>query len=68
MDSNAPRSNQVIEDFKKRKAANSALHKIHRLIESFDEDRKSNIHWARVGLIAFSILLLVGLSLFIFSA
>jgi hypothetical protein len=64
MESNATRSDQVIEDFKKRKLANSALHKIHRLIESFDEDRKSDIHWARVGLITIATLLLVGLSIF----
>ena len=64
MDSNATRSEQVIDDFKKRKAAKSALHKIHRLIKSFDEDHQSNIHWAKVGLIALSILLLVGLSIF----
>ena len=68
MDSNAPRSEQVVEAFKKQKAANSALHKIHRLIESFDEDRKSDIHWAKVGLITFAILLLVALSFFFFSA
>jgi hypothetical protein len=67
MNSNTPRSDQVIEDFKKRKAANSALHKIHQLIKSFDEDRKSDIHWAKVGLITLSILLLIGLSIFLFS-
>lgn len=66
MDSNATRSEQVIESFKKRKVAHSALHKIHRLIESFDEGRKTDTHWAKVGLITIIILLLLGLSIFFF--
>lgn len=66
MNSNATRSDEVIEDFKKWKLANSALYKIHRLIASFDEDRKSNIHWAKVGLISLSTLLMIGLSVVFF--
>jgi hypothetical protein len=42
------------------------LNKIQRLIASFDEDRKSNIRWAKVGLIALTILLLLALSVFFF--
>lgn len=66
MNSNATRSEQVIEGFKKQKLTNSAIHKIHRLIESFEEDRQSDIHWARVGLISLTTLLLFGLSIFAF--
>jgi hypothetical protein len=66
MDSNATRSKQVIKNFKKRKLAKNALNKIQRLIASFDEDRKSNIRWAKVGLIALTILLLLALLVFFF--
>ena len=65
MDSNTPRSEEVINDFKKRKLANSALLKIRLLIKSFDDDRKSDVHWARVGLITL-LLLLAGLSFYFF--
>jgi hypothetical protein len=66
MDSSAERSDQVIKDFKKQKLASSALRRVHRLIESYDEGRKSDIHWARVGLITLAILLLVSLSIYLF--
>ena len=65
MDSNTTRSEEVIEDFKKQKVSNSAWHKIHLLIKSFDDDRKSDVHWAKVGLITL-ILLLAGLSFYFF--
>jgi hypothetical protein len=65
MDSNTTRSEQVIDDFKKQKLTNSALHKIRRLIKSFDDDRQSDVHWARIGLIIL-IFLLAGLSFYFF--
>ena len=65
MDSNTTRSEDVIEDFKKNKLANSAWHKIHRLIQSFDDERRSDKHWAKVGLIIL-VLLVTGLSIYFF--
>ncbi|MFT5657983.1 MAG: hypothetical protein ACI9KN_001262 [Gammaproteobacteria bacterium] len=63
METNTTHSKQVIDDFKKHKLANSAMHKIHRLIKRFDDDRKSDANWARTGLIAL-IIFLIGLSIY----
>ena len=65
MNSRSTRSEEVVESYKKEKLANSAFHKIHQLIRSFDDDRKSDIRWARLGLITL-ILILTGLSIFFF--
>lgn len=65
MDSNTKRSEEVIEDFKKHKVASSAWYKIHRLIEGFEENRRSDRHWAKIGLIALA-LMLAGLSVYFF--
>ena len=65
MDSNTTRSTEVIEDFRKRKLSRSAWYEIHRLIESFDDDRQSDIHWAKIGLITL-IVLLISASIFFF--
>jgi hypothetical protein len=68
MNSNLTRSAKVIEAFKKQALANSTLHKIQKVIVGFDEDRQSDIRWARTGLIIMFFLLLAGLSFYFFGA
>jgi len=43
------RSEAVIEDYKKRKLAASALRRIHQLILGFEQDRTMDERIARIG-------------------
>ena len=58
------RSEQVIEDFKKRKLAASALRKIHAIINGFEKQREADARIARVGIVC--LLILLGLALYFF--
>ncbi len=49
MAANSERSEAVIEDYKKRKLAASALRRIHELIQGFERDRTVDVRIARIG-------------------
>ncbi len=57
------RSEAVIEDYKKRKLASSALHRIRRLIHGFEQDRATDVHMARIGIV---IIVLLGVAAYFF--
>jgi hypothetical protein len=50
MAADTPRSEQVVENFKKHKLAISAFRRIQSLILGFDKDRQADARIARVGL------------------
>jgi hypothetical protein len=58
------RSEQVVEDFKKRKLTISALRRIQNLILGFEKDRQADTRIARVGLAV--LLVVVALATFYF--
>ena len=58
------RSEEVVESFKQRKLAQSAMRRIHELIREFEQDRIADRRWARVGIAL--ILLVLGISMFFF--
>ncbi len=64
MEPDPSRSQQVIENFKKRKLAASALHKIHRLLAQFESERAFDARIARAGLLAIILVLLIAAYLF----
>ena len=45
------RSEEVVEDYKKRKLAISALRKIQKIIQGFEDDRVTDVRMARLGLV-----------------
>ena len=51
MGSDTSRSEQVVEDYKKRKLAISAMRRIHDLIHSFEKDRAADLRLARIGIV-----------------
>ena len=51
MSIDSSRSEQVVESYKKRKLAISALQKIQDIIRGFDDDRATDARLARVGLV-----------------
>ena len=57
MSTESTRSKEVVEDYKKRKLAISALRKIQEIILGFDEEHASNARMARVGLIIIVVLI-----------
>ena len=57
------RSEAVIEDYKKRKLATSALYRIRELIHAFEQDRVSDVRMARIGIV---IILLLGVTAYFF--
>ena len=63
MTADPERSEAVIEDYKKRKLATSALHRIRELIHDFEQDRASDMRLARIGII---IILLLGVAAWFF--
>ena len=67
MESDPSRSEQVIENFKKRKLAGSAMRKIHRLLEQFEADRETDARIAWAGLLVIIMVILVAVYFF-FSA
>ena len=52
MAADTSRSEQVVEDFKKRKLAINALRRIQSLILGFEKDRQTDARIARIGLVA----------------
>ena len=58
------RSKAVVEAFKQRKLARSAMRRIHELIQGFEQERVTDKRLAGAGLLA--ILLLIGVSLYFF--
>ena len=58
------RSEKVVESFKQRKLALSAMRRIHELIQSFEQERATDKRLAGAGLLV--ILLLIGVSLYFF--
>ena len=62
MASDSTRSEQVIADYKQRKLGQSALRRIHELIQGFEEEREFDWRVARIGLLV--MVLLVSLSLY----
>ena len=66
MNTDSTRSEQVIEDYKKRKLARSALARIQDLIQGFEQDRRLDARLARIGIVV--IVGLIGVALyFLFS-
>lgn len=60
------RSEAVVEDYKKRKLASSALNRIHQIIQGFEQDRAADLRMARIG-IGIIVLLIAVASYFFFS-
>ena len=59
MSHESTRSEQVVEDFKKRKLAISAFRKIHEIIQGFDDDRAADSRIARIGLVIIVVVVVV---------
>ena len=47
----SPRSEQVVQDYKKHKLAHNALRKIQQLIQGFENERVADARMARVGIV-----------------
>lgn len=58
------RSEEVVEAYKQRTLALSAMRRIHELIRGFEQERATDKRLAGAGLLA--ILLLIGVSLYFF--
>ena len=58
------RSEAVVNSFKQRKLAFSAMRRIHELIQSFEQERATDRRLAGAGLLV--ILVLLGVSLYFF--
>jgi len=50
MPSDSKRSEAVIEEFKKRKLARSALRRMREIIHGFEQDRMDDVRMARIGI------------------
>ena len=61
MESNYTRSEKVIEAFKRHKLAASVYRQMHRMLQGLTEEDRSDVKFARVGLM----LLLVALGLYV---
>ena len=59
------RSETVVESFKQRKLAQSALRRIHDLLEGFEAERIADRKLARAGLLVI-LLLIGGFALFLY--
>lgn len=67
MNPDSTRSEQVVEDYKRHKLAHAALHRVHGILQGFEQDRRVDARLARIGMTL--IVLLVGIALyFLFSA
>ncbi len=67
MNPDSPRSEQVVEDYKRHKLAHSALHRVHAILQGFERDRLVDARLARIGIAL--MVLLMGVALyFLFSA
>ncbi len=63
MSTEPTRSEQTISEFKKRKLARSALHRIQELIQGFENDNAFDWRLARVGVLAVAVLVAVSIYL-----
>ena len=59
MSTESSRSEQVVEDYKKRKLAISAFRKIQEIIRGFDDDRAADTRIARIGLVIIVVVVVV---------
>ena len=59
MSADDPRSEAVVDAYKKDKLARSALRRVHALIAEFDRDREDDVRWAIAGVIIIVVLLAV---------
>ena len=66
MASEPTRSEQVVAGYKQRKLGQSALRRIHELIQRFEEERAFDWRMARIGLLVLVVLMSVSLY-FVFS-
>lgn len=64
MTPDSERSEQVIESYKRRKLAASAIRRIHEIIQGFEQDRIADWRMARIG--AMIILALLAIAAFLF--
>jgi len=58
------RSEKVVEEYKKRKLASSALRRIHELILDFEQERVADWRMARIGVVIIVTLLAIAAYLF----
>ena len=59
MSTEPTRSEQTISEFKQRKLAHSALHRIQELIQSFEDDLAFDWRLARIGVLVIAVLVAV---------
>ncbi len=64
MSADSPRSEAVVDAYKKHKLARSALRQIRCLIDEFDESRAADARLARAGILF--ILVLIGAAIYFF--
>lgn len=64
MTADTNRSEAVVEDFKKRKLAGSALRRIRNIIHGFEQDRAADLRMARIGITI--IIVLLGVAAYFF--
>ncbi len=64
MTPDSERSEQVIEAYKRRKLAGSAIRRIHEIIQGFEQDRIADWRMARVGVVV--ILAVLAIAAFLF--
>jgi len=59
MSQDMERSKRVVEDYKKRKIARSALQRVHELIHAFEQEHMFDRRMARIGLILILVVLAI---------
>ena len=59
MSTESSRSEQVVEDYKKRKLAINAFRRIREIIRGFDEVRAADTRMARIGLVIIAVVVVV---------
>jgi len=64
MPSDSKRSEAVIEEFKKRKLARSALRRMREIIHGFEQDRMDDVRMARIGITIILVMLVLAAYLF----
>ena len=64
METEISRSEQVIEDYKKRKLAASALRRIHEMINGFEHGRAEDRRLAWFGIFAIALILIAAAAMF----
>ncbi len=64
MNSDSTRSEQVIEEYKKRKLAASALRRIHDIVQGFERGESEDRRLAWIGVITIAAILIVAALVF----